>query len=95
MSRSSHGSKGPGYEYWKSRLHWGGEVPGRYTKTRTHRHERRQGVASVRYELDLIEQERLEDEWDELWDFSDFEWLYEDFPEEERQEMIRQHIESL
>jgi len=28
-------------EYWKSRLHRHGEVRGRYTKTRTHRKERR------------------------------------------------------
>jgi hypothetical protein len=42
MSRTLKGSKGPGYEYWKSRLHRWGERPGRYTKVRTHRKERRQ-----------------------------------------------------
>ena len=31
----------PGKEYWKSRLHRGGEMPGRYTKQLTHRKERR------------------------------------------------------
>ena len=41
MSRTIKGSKGPGYEYWKSRLHRWGELPGRRTKTLTHRKERR------------------------------------------------------
>jgi len=30
-----------GKEYWKSRLHRFGEEPGRWTKTQTHRKERR------------------------------------------------------
>lgn len=32
-----------GKEYWKSRLHRGGETLGRYTKQQTHRKERREG----------------------------------------------------
>lgn len=32
-----------GKEYWKSRLMSGGECVGRYTKTLTHRKERREG----------------------------------------------------
>ena len=32
-----------GKEYWKSRLHKLGEVPGKYTKKLTHRKERREG----------------------------------------------------
>jgi hypothetical protein len=47
MSRSVKGAKGPGYEYWGSRLPKHGMCPGRYTKKRTHRHERRQGKAQV------------------------------------------------
>ena len=35
----------PGREYWKSRLHPHGEVPGKFTKIMTHRKERRQGKA--------------------------------------------------
>jgi hypothetical protein len=31
----------PGQEYWASRLHPHGELPGRFTKVRTHRKERR------------------------------------------------------
>jgi hypothetical protein len=41
MSRSVKGAKGPGYEYWGSRLPKHGMAPGRWTKKRTHRHERR------------------------------------------------------
>lgn len=43
MSRTKKGGKGPGYEYWKSRLHPQGETPGRLTKRLTHRKERRDG----------------------------------------------------
>lgn len=41
MSRTNKGSKGPGHEYWASRLDKGGEAPGRETKRLTHRKERR------------------------------------------------------
>lgn len=34
--------RGSGNEYWKSRLHRGGEEPGRFTKKLTHRKERRE-----------------------------------------------------
>ena len=34
-----------GKEYWKSRLKPHGEIPGRFTKQRTHRKERQQGRA--------------------------------------------------
>lgn len=40
MSRTNKGTPGPGKEYWKSRLHKHGEVPGPYTKKRTHKAER-------------------------------------------------------
>lgn len=40
MSRSFKATPAPGKEYWKSRLHRHGEVPGRATKRRTHRRER-------------------------------------------------------
>lgn len=43
MSRTYRGEKGPGHEYWKSRLCPGGETPGRWTKRQTHRKERREG----------------------------------------------------
>jgi hypothetical protein len=49
MSRTRHGSKGPGYEYWASRLHRQGETPGRDTKVATHKKERR----LARYQLHL------------------------------------------
>ena len=42
MSRTKKGKKGPGYEYWGRRPisaeH--GAIPGRFTKTRTHKMER-------------------------------------------------------
>jgi hypothetical protein len=40
-----------GKEYWKSRLHRYGEVPGRITKLLTHRKERRVGKLIVRKEI--------------------------------------------
>lgn len=43
MSRTTKSTKGPGAEYWQSRLHRHGEIPGRETKTLTHRKERREG----------------------------------------------------
>lgn len=48
MSRSNRGSKGPGYEYWASRWHPGGELPGRFTKQKTHRFERRNAKEELR-----------------------------------------------
>ncbi len=39
-----------GTEYWKSRLHPGGEIPGKITKKFTHRKERREGKESVHKE---------------------------------------------
>jgi hypothetical protein len=39
MSRTKKGAKGPGYEYWGKRP--GPRDPGRYSKTQTHRAERR------------------------------------------------------
>ncbi len=46
MSKTKSGQKGPGYEYWGKRS-WGKgknlAQPGRYTKTVTHRKERREG----------------------------------------------------
>ena len=48
MSRTHKGTRPPGYEYWASRLHRHGEAPGRYTKTLTHRYERRQVRESLR-----------------------------------------------
>lgn len=38
----------PGKEYWKSRLHSGGEVPGRWTKKMTHKKERRKAKILIR-----------------------------------------------
>jgi hypothetical protein len=41
MSRTNRGNRGADKEYWKSRLHEGGETPGPATKKLTHRKERR------------------------------------------------------
>lgn len=41
VSKTIRGAKGPGYDYWTSR-HPTLTRPGRYTKTQTHRHERRE-----------------------------------------------------
>ena len=58
MSRSYRGSKGPGYEYWKSRWKTHGETPGRFTKQKTHRFERRIAKKEVRdAEGNLIQNE--------------------------------------
>lgn len=44
MSRTKKGSKGPGHEYWTARPgNKQGGRPGRATKRRTHRAERRLG----------------------------------------------------
>ncbi|MHA2264762.1 MAG: hypothetical protein ACXAEN_20415 [Candidatus Thorarchaeota archaeon] len=51
MSRTIKGGKGPGYDYWKSR-HPTLTHPCRYTKTQTHRHERR--VAKQRIREDIV-----------------------------------------
>lgn len=42
MGKTNKGSKGSGCEYWKSRLHKGGENPGKKTKVWTHKKERRE-----------------------------------------------------
>lgn len=47
MSRTTKGSKGPGYEYWSARpFNKGGGLPsprgGKYHKKRTHKAERQQ-----------------------------------------------------
>jgi hypothetical protein len=47
MSRTKKGSKGPGYEYWKSRL-GGIEDPGAVTKKLTHKKERNRSRENVR-----------------------------------------------
>jgi hypothetical protein len=48
VSRTRRRGKGAGTEFWSSRLHTHGETPGRYTKTRTHRYERRMNGRGVR-----------------------------------------------
>ena len=43
MSRTKKGKKSPGYEYWTARPgNTGGGIPGKSTKKRTHRLERKQ-----------------------------------------------------
>jgi hypothetical protein len=44
-AKGGHVGKGPGYEYWTSRFGHGGAAPGRWSKTQTHRRERRAGKA--------------------------------------------------
>ena len=54
MSRTKKKTKSPGTEYWTkrpiSRQH--GAIPGRYTKTRTHRLERLEGKKEIKKQLD-------------------------------------------
>lgn len=55
MSRTNHNSKGCGYEYWSRRAfgpHKEFSRPGRFTKTLTHRYERRKGKQEVEIEED-------------------------------------------
>lgn len=42
MARTQKGTKAPGQEYWKSRLHRHGETPGKVTKRLTAKKERRE-----------------------------------------------------
>lgn len=51
MSDTHKGSKGPGYEYWKSRLDKGGELPGPFTKKLTHKKERRDAKKDIRNDM--------------------------------------------
>ena len=52
MSRSSKGSKGPGFDYWTPRPgNESGGRPGRVAKTHTHRVERQQARRLVNKEL--------------------------------------------
>lgn len=41
MSRTNRGKKGAGHEYWSRRNHKDCTRPGRFSKTETHRKERR------------------------------------------------------
>lgn len=50
MSRSIKGSKGPGHEYWGRRSN-DYRSPGRFSKTQTHRQERRDGRKLTRSAL--------------------------------------------
>lgn len=60
MSHTAKAVKGIGYEYWgrRSVVAKGCRSPGRYTKTLTHRGERREAQKSVHRELQLQEEER-------------------------------------
>lgn len=49
MSRTSHGSKGPGYEYW-SRRPGDGWYPGKFTKRVTAKAERQQAKEEIENE---------------------------------------------
>lgn len=52
MSKTTKGGKGPGFEYWSARPgNRAGGIPGRITKTNTHRTERRQGKDEARKSL--------------------------------------------
>lgn len=48
LNAELHGHTGK--EYWKSRLHPGGEEPGKFTKKLTHKKERR-GIKQLLHEL--------------------------------------------
>ncbi len=48
MSRSRKGKKAPGFEYWSARPgNANGGIPGKFTKRRTHKAERRAGKRSI------------------------------------------------
>jgi hypothetical protein len=48
MSRTERGSKGPGYEYWSRRHPNSPMEPGKDSKRKTHRYERRQANDEIR-----------------------------------------------
>ncbi len=58
MSRTNKGSKGPGYDYWKSRMPGDEAAIGSEMKQRTARYERRKG------KQENLENEDLESEID-------------------------------
>lgn len=70
-SRTDKKEKGPGYEYWGPRpLNFKGGIPGRWTKTKTHRLERIRAKreldkdindepSSAQPEVDQIDHDRL------------------------------------
>jgi len=67
MSRTNRGEKGPGYDYWTSRLPGPcGMIPGRQTKKWTARHERRKDKDKCRdpEEVDDVGGERPPDDSD-------------------------------
>ena len=45
-----------GKEYWKSRLHSQGEIPGRFTKDLTHKKERKQNKRIAKDVVDRIDE---------------------------------------
>lgn len=47
MSRTTKSSKGPGHEYWSRRNNYN-TTPGKESKIRTHRWDRRQGRVDAR-----------------------------------------------
>lgn len=51
MSRTKHGSKGPGYDYWGKRPKKAGTSPGKGVKAITHRLERRHADRALRKEV--------------------------------------------
>jgi hypothetical protein len=52
--RRDNGADHRGREYWSSRLHRHGEIPGRYTKVITHRKERREAKAAILVDIEEI-----------------------------------------
>lgn len=57
MSRTQHGSKGPGYDFWGRRIESGNCGHGRPVKTRTHRRERRRAKRLLASGAELPKQE--------------------------------------
>lgn len=61
MSKTFHREKelarGIGKEYWKSRLHPQGEIPGKFTKRLTHKKERK-----INKDVDEVLNEFIEEE---------------------------------
>lgn len=66
MSRTYRGNKGPGFEYWKSRWNkeCSGGQPGRFTKSKTHRYERRISKSETEEIGDNLRQNEDVMDWD-------------------------------
>ena len=59
MSRTKHGSKGPGYDFWGKRIESGDCGHGKEVKVRTHRRERKRDKRRLKEGEDMPDKESI------------------------------------